>query len=554
MSVRDAELAPTTSRETRDGAGKQKLDVGVAIVSSGLPAWQHGVLSRIAASDYANLAAVFVLSETADKPAPGALTALMRRVVARLDAKIECELDAAEPVDSTSLLRHIPTIDVTAAERDVRVVFDLDLIVDFSGANMPDDLAALARCGVWRFTQPHSVSGDAADAAFWAVHHGWPVSEAVLEMHAANGTRVPLATTAPATHPHSVKLTASAMAWRMASLLVHKLRALHEAGVDALVRDAATESKRVEGTAVRARHAAARAGELALYATRNLKRRARASLERRISTEQWILMFRLAPELCTDPAQFTKIVPPKDCYWADPHLVQRDGRFYAFVEEYPYATGRGRIAVLPIESDGTWSETIPVLERDYHLSYPFVFEDAGELYMVPESSENRTVDLYRCVDFPARWEHVETLLSGVPATDTTLLHAAGRWWLFTNLIEFDGESFSEELYIFYSDSLVGGSWKPHRRNPVVSDARRSRPAGAMIERDGRVLRPAQDCSVRYGYGIRLQQIETLSETDYRETEVARIEPVWDRRIVATHTLAHVPGMTMIDALQPRLRF
>jgi hypothetical protein len=174
--------------------------------------------------------------------------------------------------------------------------------------------------------------------------------------------------------------------------------------------------------------------------------------------------------------------------------------------------------------------------------------------MVPESADNRTIDLYRCTAFPGRWEHVETLMAGVGAADTTLLHRDGRWWLFTNLVDVDGASYSEELYIFHSDALVGGEWKAHRRNPVVSDARRSRPAGAFIHRGGRVLRPAQDCSVRYGYATRLHEIVTLTEDDYIEKEIARIEPTWDRRIVATHTLAYVPGLTMIDALQPRLRF
>jgi hypothetical protein len=262
----------------------------------------------------------------------------------------------------------------------------------------------------------------------------------------------------------------------------------------------------------------------------------------------------LGEALSTAPSEFTKIVPPKDRFWADPHLVRRNGRYYAFIEECPFSTGKGRIGVLPIDDDGTWGECTPVLERDYHLSYPFVFEHEGELYMVPESEGNRTVDLYRCADFPGRWEFVTTLMKDIVATDSTLLLRDGRWWLFANVVDTAGASFSEELYLFHSDSLIGGQWKPHRRNPVISDARRARPAGAIIERSGRLFRPAQDCSVRYGYGIRLNEIDCLSELEYRETEIDRIVPTWDRRIVATHTLSYVPGLTMIDALQPRLRF
>jgi hypothetical protein len=269
---------------------------------------------------------------------------------------------------------------------------------------------------------------------------------------------------------------------------------------------------------------------------------------------QWILLFHLGEELSTSPESFTKIVPPKDRFWADPHVIERDGRYYVFIEECDFATDKGHIAVLVINHDGTYEQPVKVLERDYHLSYPFVFEDGGELYMVPESEANRTVDLYRCVDFPVRWERVTTLIGDITATDATLLQHEGRWWLFANVIAAGGESFSEELYLFHSDSLIGGDWKPHARNPIVSDARRSRPAGAIIRRNGRLYRPAQDCSVRYGFGIRVHEISRLSEAEYAESEVFSVMPTWDRKIIATHTLSYTSGLTVIDALSPRLRF
>ena len=44
-------------------------------------------------------------------------------------------------------------------------------------------------------------------------------------------------------------------------------------------------------------------------------------------------------------------------------------------------------------------------------------------------------------------------------------------------------------------------------------------------KNGLLYRPAQDCSVRYGYATVVHQIERLSRTEFREHEVARIEPV-----------------------------
>ena len=39
---------------------------------------------------------------------------------------------------------------------------------------------------------------------------------------------------------------------------------------------------------------------------------------------------------------------PADRFWADPHVVERDGRYWVFLEEWIYATQKGHIAVLEI--------------------------------------------------------------------------------------------------------------------------------------------------------------------------------------------------------------
>ena len=537
-------------------AQRAPLRVGVLLAARQLPAWQHAALHRIAASGYADLALVVLLERNGavEHEAQGALMSALRRALARLDAKIICEQDALTTTDATELLCEVPTLgaDAAGSAAEALLPYNLDVVIDFAHADWAAAAGEAVRYGAWRWTQPYSASRDAAEASFWPVYKGWTVGEAVLEQLRGEDAPVVLARAAPATNPYSLKLNASAMCWRMASFLPHKLRQLHELGIDALAQ---TESAgRVAGAwAAQAREEPGPL-ELAGYIGRNVARRARSSLARRLTLDQWILMFHLGEALCTTPSRFEKIVPPKDRFWADPHVVSRDGRFYVYMEELPFATGKGHISVLAIGEDGRWEPPTPVLERDYHLSYPFVFEHEGILYMVPESEANRTIDLYRCTDFPARWEFVTTLIKDVAATDTTLLRRGGRWWLFTNLLDTAGASYSEELYIFYSDELIGGEWKPHALNPVISDARRSRPAGAIIERDGRLLRPAQDCSRRYGYGIRLHEIERLSEREFRETEVERIDPTWDHKIVATHTLSYTAGLTVIDALQPRLRF
>ncbi len=269
---------------------------------------------------------------------------------------------------------------------------------------------------------------------------------------------------------------------------------------------------------------------------------------------QWILLFELRNASSPSPSHFKKIIPPRDRFWADPHALIKDGRNYVFIEELRYSQNKGYISAMEIREDGTHTVPRRVLEEPYHLSNPFIFEYDGQLFLIPESANNRTVDLYRCVSFPDKWEHCETLLQGVHAVDSTVYRHHGKWWLFTNIREHESGSSDDDLFLFYSDALERGQWKAHPRNPVVSDVTRARPAGNIYKHEGKLYRPAQDCSIRYGYGIRILEILEMSESDYVEREVDFIQPKWDKRIIATHSFSKAGPHIFSDALEERWEF
>ena len=93
-----------------------------------------------------------------------------------------------------------------------------------------------------------------------------------------------------------------------------------------------------------------------------------------------------------------------------------------------------------------------------------------------------------------------------------------------------------------------GPWRPHRRNPVKSDVRSSRPAGRLFRRDGRWIRPAQDCSGRYGRAVSFQRIERLDLEGYEEREVERLEPDPRRGELGIHTFNTAGPWTVLDKL------
>ena len=202
-----------------------------------------------------------------------------------------------------------------------------------------------------------------------------------------------------------------------------------------------------------------------------------------------------------------------------------------------------------------------VIDKPYHLSYPFVFCHDNEYYMIPETASNRTIDLYKCVEFPGKWEFKKTLMNNVCAVDTTIFNEDGIWWLFVNIRENEGASSSDELFLFYSSDLFANYWMPHPRNPIVSDIKSARPAGKIFSYNGNIYRPSQNNIYRsgyggygYGYGIKINQIITLTKFEYKEICVSSIEPLWDKKIVAAHTLNSIQGLTIIDGLCKRAKY
>lgn len=266
--------------------------------------------------------------------------------------------------------------------------------------------------------------------------------------------------------------------------------------------------------------------------------------------EAWVLLFSGDGDRSKPLSRRNRITPPRDVEWADPHVVLDNNRHFVFFEEIIRATQKGHIAVAELFPDGTVSDAKTVIERDYHMSYPSVFMVGDTWYMIPETSANKSIDLYRSVEFPFRWELEMTLMEDVRAYDATIFFKDDVWWLFANVSEDRRISSWDELYLFYSSEFPSSRWEPHPLNPIVSDCRRARPAGPIIHEDGRYYRPSQDCSRRYGYRLNLNEIVMITKESYSEENVFTISP--DRKTyVGVHTYCQSKTVQLLDAIWRR---
>jgi hypothetical protein len=280
--------------------------------------------------------------------------------------------------------------------------------------------------------------------------------------------------------------------------------------------------------------------------------RIQRALKARVEREAWTLAVATVDSGLTpldfDPRLSDRLpellTPPPGTIWADPFPVRRDGHLYVLFEEMERSRSVGHISLMELTERGEPRAVGPVLAAPYHLSYPFTFEWKGSLFVVPETEQNRTVEVHRCVSWPDRWTLEAVLLDGVSAADATIMEVDGRWWMFTTMNPGRDVDWDTNLYLFHAPEPLG-PWVPHPCNPVKSDVRNTRSAGRPFRKGNRLIRPAQDCAERYGHSLVFNEIVRLDLGGFEEREVGRVLP-WNRRMVGMHTVNQEAGFLFLD--------
>jgi hypothetical protein len=548
--------SPSLSKNT------EKLRIGIMLDSYRLEAWDYRMLEAVASSDYASLELVLFNEGGDEKKSHGDATlsgprTFFYRAYTKLEDRFSGPKPAFLPMDARNLLRNVPVLGIKPepgensdrfGEQDIEKIreFRLDVIIQRGFRMLTGDILKAAKYGVWAYRHDDTSS----------IRGGPPGFRETFERTGERGVVLQILTDDP---DNGIVLYRSFLScysffvsrnnndcFLKSSLYVPRtLKRLHNEGEKAFFERIERENNPVN-----------------FYNHRQFGYPYNFEFIRMFTKfsyhigaffapffffrNQWMLMYDLRDQISTSFCHFRKIIPPRDRFWADPHVFFKDDTYYIFFEEYLYKTKKGHISLIEMKQSGEYSDSVKVLEEPFHLSYPHVFTDKGILYMVPETRKARSINLYQCTDFPTGWKHRATLIDSLDAVDSTLLFHNNTWWLFANVAEPDGTSVDNELHLFFSDSLLGGSWKPHPMNPIVSDVKGARPAGKILERNGVLYRPSQCCKPYYGYGIKLNEFVTLTENDYAERETAFIEPRWDNNLIGVHTLCHENRLTMID--------
>lgn len=242
---------------------------------------------------------------------------------------------------------------------------------------------------------------------------------------------------------------------------------------------------------------------------------------------------------------FKVINNPPYGWAADPFLVEYEGAIYLFAEIFLYKSERNGVIgyrkYFGMDDWGPWTIT---MDKHWHLSYPYVFVDNGNLYLIPESYQLEEVVLYQLVCFPNNWKKVKTIIPNVEYCDSTLLKwKDGAEYIFT----FEREAISPKgkgwIYKLMDGVATEGQF--------ISDSLEgTRCGGKVIVEGNRYIRVGQNCSREYGGGLIFYEIDSVWP-NYSEHELFRVEPSniegnFKKAYCGVHTYNRLGDLEVID--------
>lgn len=210
--------------------------------------------------------------------------------------------------------------------------------------------------------------------------------------------------------------------------------------------------------------------------------------------------------------------PKPVLFQADSFLFVKEDELFLFYE-LQHWDDPGCIAMVKTKDLKTWTKPQIVLRQPFHLSFPYVFEDNGTIYMIPESQESDSIRLFKANKDLTTFTHVRTLLQqerkdGIHYNynDSHIYRKDNKYYLFTSYQK--DWMYYQELYV--TDDLLNGNFVKHPASPICISNEYGRNGGSIIHYNGRLLRVTQDCHKNYGDNVSLLEITQLDEEHYEE--------------------------------------
>lgn len=547
-----------------------KLKIGVLLNSYTVPKWQYQIIDTIINSNFAEISLILKFtpmavnklhmqgSKSTEKNPVFSFHLLLDELLFSKNTDFANSSDLTNTLAGIDVFQLTSPVDKNNVQPDSVAVaqistYKLDVILQLIDKQLTGEILAVPRYGIWAYHHSSGQITKGGPSGYWEVINREDIifSDLLLINPSFPGGRVIYRSSLLPDHLSLTK-NQNASYWRASLAMPRVLEGVHRYGESYLRKSISRFEADLDNKGCSVPNSLEASKNAFLHFSYLVSRLWRKAFY----VDHWSILYKTKADdpLNVSLDNYKTLTQPPDRLWADPFVISFPDKHYIFVEELPYNIKKGHISVIETNKRGEVLRCEKVLEKEYHLSYPFLLNINNVYYMIPETGANRTIELYRSTDFPYKWEFVMNLMENVLAADVTLFFHEEKWWLFC-CIDDTGRNIGmmDELHLFYADDLFTKEWNRHPGNPIGTDVRTARPAGNIFKKDNKIYRPSQDCSGMYGKAININHITTLTETNYQETVVARILPDKKKGIIGTHTINFSDGMTVIDRFKYRRR-
>ena len=229
-------------------------------------------------------------------------------------------------------------------------------------------------------------------------------------------------------------------------------------------------------------------------------------------------------------------------------MFEHQGKYFCFVENYSFLQKKADISVYELTKNKA-TYLGQCINEKFHLSYPFIFKYLNDFYMLPESSENKDLRLYKSEKFPLEWKLEKVLLKNTNACDGTIFQYKEKWWLFVTKSVPDSLETNSQLFAYFSDNPVDSEWIEHNRNPIICDSSKGRMGGLVIDENNIFLVMQNQSFNLYGKSSKIFQIKELTENNFTIENVCEVTPNFSDDVIGTHHFNSYKNCTVFDYLK-----
>lgn len=230
------------------------------------------------------------------------------------------------------------------------------------------------------------------------------------------------------------------------------------------------------------------------------------------------------------------------CWYADPFIICECNRTYVFCECYLNEKNKGVIAVGEYKN-GRINGMKTIIEQDYHMSYPCIFKYESSYYMIPETSDNKTIELYQANQFPNDWRLIKTLKKDIKCVDLTVFSKDDELLVIGYILERK----KNKVCVFHLDM----EHQVLTTIDTIEAVNTGRGAGNICYLDGKIIRPTQICKKKYGESIAFKEIVSTRKGAYHEKVLSKLQGrdilvKGEKKIDRLHTFNRRGNVEIID--------